>query len=240
MRRRLGFWGALLVLTAAAAGAAPARADDFVLGSGTGIATGVKVGPQTGGLTIAVTFGQALADFQGRVGRASARPIDFGILATALTAPGCGGKASSFKQSDFPQPLDADSRDPASVKGKTAQQGGTPDGPLFATIGRSEVRADPTPFGHAMSTIAAFSLQGVLSVGAGRAEVTSRIVKDQAREVVGTVDISSLDLLGGVIHLDGLHWEAVHRTGKDAAADGVFSVSSMRVNGAKVPVSAGS
>ncbi|MEY2566103.1 MAG: hypothetical protein QOE35_632 [Actinomycetota bacterium] len=228
------------MLTAAAAGAAPARADDFVLGSGSGIATGVRVGPQTGGLTIAVTFGQALADFQGRVGRASARSVDFGILATALTAPGCGGKPGSFKQSDFPQPLDADSRDPASLQGKTAQQGGTPDGPLFATVGRTEVKADPTPFSHARSTIAGFTLQGVLSVTGGVADVATRIVKDQTREVIGTVDISSLDLLAGAIHLDGLHWEAVHRTGKDASSEGAFSVSSLSLNGVKVPASVGS
>jgi hypothetical protein len=231
-------WVALLVVGAAGLGMAPARADDFVLGSGNGIATGVRVGPQTGGLTIAVTFGQALSDFQGRVGRASARAIDFGILETALTAPGCNGAPSSFKQSDFPQPLDADSRDPASVQGKTAQQGGTPDGPFFATVGRNDVKANGTPMGYARSTIAAFGLPGVLSVGSGVAEVTSRIIGDQTREVVGTVDFTSLDLLG-TIHLGGLHWEAVQRTGKDATSEGSFSVSSMSVNGMKIPVSAG-
>jgi hypothetical protein len=218
---------------------APARADDFVLGSGNGIATGVRVGPQTGGLTIAVTFGQALADFQGRVGRASARAIDFGILETALTAPGCNGAPSSFKQSDFPQPLDADSRDPASNAGKSAQTGGSPDGPLFGTIGHSEVKAEPPPYGRAMSTVAAFGITGVAEAGAGRAEVISRIVDDKAREVVGTVDFSHLVLLGGAITLDGLHWEARHRTGTDPAAEGAFTVGSMTINGTKVPLPVG-
>ena len=239
MGRRLRVWGILLVLAAAGAGLAPARADSFVLGSGTGIATGVRVGPQTGGLTIAVTFGQALADFQGRVGRASARAIDFGILETALTAPGCGGKPSSLKQSDFPQALDADSRDPASVAGKAEQEGGSADGPLFATVGRKEVRADPTPSSRAVSTIAAFGIQGVLSVGAGRTEVTSRIIDDATREVVASVDISTLDLLGGVIRMSGLRWLAVHRTGQETVTEGVFSIGSLRVNGAEVPLPSG-
>ena len=229
----------MLGTVGAALGAAPVRAEDFVLGSGNGIATGVRAGPQTGGLTVAVTFGQALADFQGRVGRASARPLDFGILETALTAPGCGGKPSSLKQSDFPQALDADSRDAASVAGKSAQQGGSADGPLFGTVGRAEVQATPQPMGRALATIAAFGVEGVLAVGSGRAEVVSRIVDDKAREVVGTVDFSRLDLLGGAVRIDGLHWEARHRTGADAAAEGGFSVASLIIGGTKVPIPVG-
>lgn len=238
---RLRIWGALLVLgtVGAALGAAPVRAADFVLGSGNGIATGVRVGPQTGGLTIAVTFGQALSDFQGRVGRASARPLDFGILETALTAPGCNGAPSSLKQSDFPQALDADSRDPASVQGKTVSQAGSPDGPLFGTVGLSKVQATPQPMGLATATIAAFGVEGVLGVGSGRAEVVSRIVDDKTREVVGTVDFSRLDLLGGAVRLEGLHWEAHHRTGADADAGGLFTVGKMTIGGAAVPVPVG-
>ena len=239
---RLRIWGALLVLgtVGAALAAAPVRAaGDFVLGSGNGIATGVRVGPQTGGLTIAVTFGQALSDFQGRVGRASARPLDFGILETALTAPGCNGAPSSLKQSDFPQALDADSRDPASVQGKTFSQAGSPDGPLFGTVGLAKVQATPQPMGLATATIAAFGIEGVLAVGTGRAEVVSRIVDDKAREVIGTVDFSRLDLLGGAIRLDGLHWEATHRTGADAKAGGLFTVAKMTVGGTAVPVPVG-
>jgi hypothetical protein len=229
-----------LVGTCVLVGLAPARADDeFVLGSGNGIATAVKAGPQTGGLTVAVTFGLALADFQGRVGRASASAIDFGILETALTAPGCNGAPSSFKQSDFPQPLDADSRDPESVQGKTAQTAGSSDAPLFGTIGRSDVKATPVPESSALTTVAAFGLQGVLSVGAAQARVVSRIVDDAAREVIGTVDVSSLELAGGAIKLEGLHWEAVHRSGKDPAAAGSFTVGNMTVNGTKMPLPVG-
>jgi hypothetical protein len=227
-------------LVAAASALAPARADSFVQGSGNGIATGVRIGPQTGGLTIAVTFGQALADFQGSVGRASARAIDFGILETALTAPGCGGVASTFKQSDFPQPLDADSRDPESNKGKWAQEGGSdPSGPLFGTIGHEEVQADPTPRGQATTTIAAFSIPGLISMGAGKASVVSQIVGGATREVVATVDVSGLDLGGGAVKITGLHWEAIHRSGKDEKATGEFTVSSLAIGGAKVPVPGG-
>jgi hypothetical protein len=231
---------AVATVVAAATAFAPARADSFVQGSGSGIATGVKVGPQTGGLTIAVTFGQALADFQGNVGRASARSIDFGILETALTAPGCNGLASSVKQSDFPQPLDADSRDPESNKGKWAQQGGNdPAGPLFVAAGHEEVQADPTPVGRASSTVAAFAIPGLISVGAGKATVVSHIVDGVTREVVATVDVSGLDLGGGAVKLSGLHWEAIHRTGKDEAATGEFSIGSLVVGGAKVPIPGG-
>lgn len=240
MSKRLWVWGALLVVAAAGTGLAPAAqaADDFVLGSGNGIATGVRVGPQTGGLTVAVTFGQALADFQGRVGRASARAIDFGILETALTAPGCNGAPSSFKQSDFPQPLDADSRDPESVKGKAQAQGGNnPTDPIFATVGRNEVQADGQPSSRATSTIAGFALTGVLNVSGGRAEVKTRIIKDATREVVGTVDFANVDLLGGAIQLKGLHWEAIQRTGKDGVNQGSFSAAAILVGG--VPLTGG-
>jgi hypothetical protein len=221
---------------------APARAadGDFVLGSGNGIATTVKIGPQTGGLTIAVTFGQALADFQERLGRASSRAIDFGIIETALVAPGCFGAPSSFKQSDFPQPLDADSRDAASNTGKVEQEGGSePGSPLFGTIGRKEVKALPTPWSRAVTDTAAFGITGLIQVGAGHAEVVSRIVDDIAREVVGTVDVASLDLFGGMVRMSGLHWEALHRTGKDPASTGTFSLSTLSLGGVPIPVPSG-
>ena len=90
-----------------------------------------------------------------------------------------------------------------------------------------------------MTTISAFGIQGVLEVGAGRAEVVSRIVDDAAREVIGTVDVSRLDLLGGTIQLSGLHWEALHRSGTDAAATGSFSVKTLTIGGVPVPVPSG-
>jgi hypothetical protein len=235
-----------VVLVALGLGVSPAGAvaatqdGEFVLGSGNGIATTVLVGPQTGGLTVSVTFGQALADFQGRVARASARAIDFGVIELALTAPPCPGKAPSFTRDQFPQPLDADSRDGASNAGKSEQENGTePGSPLFATVGRKFVQALPVPESRSLTTTAGFGVEGVIEVGTGVAEVVSRVVDDGAREVYGSVDVASVELLDGAIRMGGLHWQAIHRTGKDPESTGSFSIASLTINGTPVPVPGG-
>ena len=207
----------------------------FVPGSGNAVATSLLIGPQTGGLTIAVTFGQSLADFENAVGRASSRAIDLGILQTALTGPGCFGKAAALKSSDFPQPLNIDSRDPGAQKGKTADTtaaGG-------ATAGHSEVDANGTPFSHARTTTVGFSVPGVLTVGDAVSETTTRIIDKATREAHGTVDISSLTLAGGMIGIQGLHWDVLQRTGKDAAATATFTIGGLTVAGVKMPIPVG-
>ena len=229
-----------MVLVLAAAPARAGQEAEFVLGSGNGIATTVKAGPQTGGLTVAVTFGQALADFQGRVARASSRAIDFGVIELALTAPGCFGGPASFQKENFPQPLDADSRDPASNEGKTeVENGSEPGEPVFATLGRKHVKAVPTPESRAETATAAFGVAGVLEVGPVRSEVISRVVDDTAREVLGTVDVAYVELLGGMIRMTDLHWEALHRTGKDPESTGTFSFATLAIGGVPVPVPSG-
>jgi hypothetical protein len=80
----------------------------------------------------------------------------------------------------------------------------------------------------------------VATVGAGRTEVVSRIVDDATREVMASVDVTSLDLLGGVVHITGLRWRAVQRSGKEETNEGTFSFAGLTVNGTAVPVPGGS
>jgi hypothetical protein len=238
--RRVGLIGIALLITAL--GSLPARADDgsFVQGSGSAIGTAIRMGPQTGGLTIAITFGQSLADFQGTVGRASARAIDLGILSTALTAPGCNGAPAAFQASQFPQPLDVDSREPNSAKGKSAQQTGAPDNsPILLSAGRQQVDADSTPHSHAITTTAAFGVPGVFEVGAGRTEVSTRIIGNATREAITAADFSSIALAGGMVTLQGLHWEAVQRTGKNAVSEGHATVANVLLGSSAFPIPVG-
>lgn len=237
--RRVGLVGVALLATAL--GSLPARADSaFVSGSGSAIGTAIRMGPQTGGLTIAITFGQSLADFQGSVGRASARAIDLGILSTALTAPGCNGAPATFKSSDFPQPLDVDSREPNASKGKTSQQSGAPDNsPILVSAGHQQVDADDTPRSHAVTTTAAFGVPGVFEVGAGRAEVSTRIIDNATREAVTSADFSHIKLAGGMVTLQGLHWEAVQRTGKNAVSEGHATVANVLLGTSLIPIPVG-
>lgn len=237
--RRVGLIGIAFLVTAL--GSLPARADSsFVPGSGSAVGTAIRMGPQTGGLTIAITFGQSLADFQGSVGRASARAIDLGILSTALTAPGCNGAPSTFKPSDFPQPLNVDSREPNASKGKTSQQTGAPDNsPILFSAGRQQVDADGSPRSHSITTTAAFGVPGVFEVGAGRTEVSTRIISNATREAVTSADFSSISLAGGAVTLQGLHWEAVQRTGKNAVSEGHATVANVLLGSSAFPVPVG-
>jgi hypothetical protein len=214
---------ATATLPAPSAGAADAPVEP---GQGSSIAQTWKIDPKAGGLSIGVTFGQALAGHQNTVAKAASQAINLGVVGTTLAAPGCDGSAPTLARKDQPQPLQVDSRDPGAAAGKSE----TEDGGLWA----KKARAEATPYGEAVTTTAPFGIAGVLEVGGGVAKSTSGVVNG-VRQATSTVDISGINL-AGVVQLSSLHWEATYRSSGDKTVRGAFTIGHAVISGIEVPI----
>lgn len=215
---------ALLTAAAVGPGARAAVAPEDA-GQGVALAQTVKFDPKAGGLSLGITFGQAIAAHQNLVSQATSQAINFGVIGSTLASEGCDGSAPSYPADQQPQPLRVDSRQPGADKGKTE----TEDGGMFTKT----VRADGTPYGEAITTTAPFTIPGVLSVGGGTARTHSGLVKG-VREAQATVDIDGLDLAGGV-KLSALRWEATYRTNGTKQVVGKFTIGSASIGGQTIP-----
>jgi hypothetical protein len=70
-----------------------------------------------------------------------------------------------------------------------------------------------------------------VTLSGGTAEAFSGVVDGNVREAVGTVEIGKVDIGGGALVLEGLRWEAVHRSGAASAEQGTFTVGAVSVAG---------
>ena len=193
-------------------------------GVGTAIAQTIKADPKAGGLSLGITFGQALAGHQNLVAQASSQAINLGVIGTTLGSEGCDGSDPTMPSDQQPQPLRVDSRDPGADKGKTETENGA-----FT----KSVKANGTPYGEAVTTTAPYSIAGIMKVGGGTSTTHSGLVKG-VREAQATVEISSLDL-AGVVHLGSMRWEATYRSTGDKKVTGTFTIGSASANGQALP-----
>ena len=206
LRRRLTT--AVLLTTLAVAAAAvgagsPAVAENpaFIPGSGKADARVVRAGPSAGGMALAPSAALALADYLGTKGRGEARPFDWSALDG--TIHDCYPELNDA----FP-PLHVESTDEGAAAGQQAASW------PFA----KEAQATSGPFGRSVSWLEAYDVPGALRVAEGRAEAFAGVVPAagdptaKVRVAGGTVDIGRVELGGGVVVLNGLHWEATQRT----------------------------
>src|SRR4029079_16286692 len=80
-------------------------------GQGSAIAQTQKIDPKAGGLSLGITFGQALAGHQNEVAQAASQAINLAVIGTTIGAEGCDGSAPTYPSDQQPQPLRIDSRD---------------------------------------------------------------------------------------------------------------------------------
>jgi len=69
----------------------------------------------------------------------------------------------------------------------------------------------------------------------GRTEATTGVVAGKAREAHAVTTIDRLDLLGGMVTLVDLRWEATQRSGEGERSDGGFTVGSVLLQGKPLP-----
>lgn len=221
--RRLGalvLLGLAAQLTLAGGGTAAAQEASFGAGSGKASAKLVKVGPSRGSLALAPAVGQVLSDFLNTQGRGEARMVDLGVLAD-FVPPELSQQLPTVKVT---------SSDEGSEAGRTTTVGTPAEVPLGASAAELHAEAGAAPFGRSKFRLTPVDL-GFVSVAGGTTEAFSGIVDGTVREAVGRAEIGRLDIGGGALVLEGLKWEAVHRSGSASAEQGRFTVGSVSVAG---------
>lgn len=205
------------------AGGSPAQAQEppsFGVGSGRASAKYVKVGPSRGSLSLAPTVGLALSDFLNTRGRGDVRTVDFAALEDSIPV----------EVRDQMPTLKVESTDEGAEDGKTTTLGTPAEVPVGVAAAELNAAAGPAPFGRSSFTTAPIDL-GVVRIAGGTAAATSGIVDGTVREAVGRVRIGSVDIGDGALLLEGLQWEAVHRSGSTSVEEGRFTVGSVSVAG---------
>jgi len=213
--RRVAAVATGVVALAALAPIGASADEDFILGSGEARAELVRVGPETGGLNWAPSFGQVIADYQNQVGRGQSRTIDLATLGLVLAAESCTGGDPTWPRESQPPTLAVDSRNEGAGDGETiVYQGSSMNGGTLG-LGKQHARATDQPLGHAAVELGVLEYEGfgTLAPG-GHAEATSQII-DGIRESRAVAVIPEINLGGGQLRLLGLRWEAIHRSGSD-------------------------
>jgi hypothetical protein len=190
-------------------------------GTSSATATLYKINPTTGSLSFAVTFGESLSSYTNNVATAESRGIDLGILGTLLGGTQCDGKPGPLPSKDQPQPVHVEARpDSPSSSG----HGSDPNGaPLF----NKQASATTQPMANAVSTTGSYNT-ALIALGNGRAE-TKNSFEGGVRRTVATVDIGTLSLLGGLVSLDGIHWQLTQLGGAQTSVKPEFSIRSVSV-----------
>ncbi len=233
-RRTVTVCAASVMLVVASLGtAAHGQADipsaGFVNGTANATAIVSRVAPGVGALELGMANGVAVSEVITNLAQAQAETLDLGLVGTSITAEQCDGSAG-VPPEDLPQPTRTDNRKgDASVSRDETRTQGSPFG-----AGRMEVSATTQPLARAIATTAGTAIGPVVTIGNGRAEALTQVIPGKAREAVATVS-ADVDI-AGVVKLRNMKWEALHRTGADAAIGGTFDVGSGTAVGAPLPV----
>jgi hypothetical protein len=179
--------------------------------------------PRSAQLSFGVRFGPTVSDHRNAVARAQAQSTDYGLIGSALTGAGCSGTPPPFSAEQLPQPLRADSRVPADAKEATVVEG-----PITQSV-----VAEPRPYAHATSRLAEAVLPGILTIEGATDATTSGVDAKGVALVHADVEVARLQLLGGIVDLSGLHWEATNRAG--AEAFGAFTIGAASIGGTPLP-----
>lgn len=216
----LALLGLAAQLAAADGGAAAAQEASFGVGSGEASAKLVTVGPSRGSLALAPTVGLVLADFLNTQGRGDVRMVDLGILADFLP-PELTQLLPAVKVASSEEGAEA---------GRTTSLGTPAELPVGVSLGELHAAASPEPFGRSSFRLAPIDL-GFVQIAGGSTEAFSGIVDGTVREAVGRVEVGSVDIGGGALVLEGLAWEALHRSGGASVERARFTVGSVTVAG---------
>ena len=235
--------------------------DEFVSGSGRARASLFEIVPRTGGLTIPFNFGKALVTYQGLSATATSGGLkppsqssaDDGGCGGGFRPPG-GGNGGGQPPGTPPPPkgpgggngpptsfpwvstVSVSTADQDAAKGRHVDQGHFPDGsPISGAMERQDAAATADPSGTASTTHGRIAFGPVAEVLHGRTEATAGVVEHKARLAHAVTTMDRLSLLGGMIVLNDVRWEATQRTGEGERADGAFSVGSVLFQGKPLP-----
>ena len=200
----------------------------FSNGTAKATAVVVRVAPGVGSLELGMSAGVAVAEIKNTIAQAQAEALDLGLIGSTLTAETCTGTVI-LSQDQLPSATRVDSR--GGNTSLTEEETPAPGSPI--TTGHKHAEASTDPAARAVSTVLG-ALGPVLTFHGGQAESSTRVLPGEAREAHATVGVN-LDI-GGVVQLQGLRWDAFHRTGKDPRADASFDIGTAALLGAPIPL----
>lgn len=212
------------VLTPAADGAeaAPAQVGGPTFTAAT--ADLIRINPAIGNTPLTIWIGESLAGHQNVGAYSEARWLDLGFIGDVLGGEGCDGGDGLIPPGTLPEPISATSTGP---DGGETQTGG-----LEQLIDAS-VQADSSPSSTASVDVLPLDLSGLLTVTGSRSEASSSEGGTVSRAVS---DIAAIELLGGLIRLEGLRWEAERRLTPEPVTTSDFSIGRLVVAGVPVPL----
>lgn len=223
--------------------AEPAAHGAVAPGVGSSYAQSIQDTPKEGSLSVGVVLGEALAGHTNYVARAQSQGLDETAIGSSLQSYNCGAAPSQSQLSLVPQPLQAETGQPGAAQGYTATPttGASTEGAdqvVPPTFGSDEfAQATGTPYGEADTTYGSISVPGApFTISGAKSKAWSGLVDGQ-RVAAATEDIKSINLVSGMVVLDGLHWEVTFPSGGSGSPSGAFSIGSMTIDNTPVPTS---
>ena len=208
----------------------------WVPGDANATAQAITVHPSTAGLGYDITLATSVADYQDDLAQAESQTFDGGAIVLSATTTQCNGSAPVVSQSQLPQPVVVETRNGDTSQTQTLTTGYNGAGP-----GAGVEQADVTTQPQASSTtkLADFNVPGGLDVAGSQSSAFAQQVTGTLRQATSTADVGQVTLAGGLVSLNGLHWQTTQETGAGGAltqATGAFSVASVTIAGVTTPV----
>jgi hypothetical protein len=230
--RRTLLVGAVAAATFAATAGAGGAQEGRTVDAGTAKAQGtvLEIAPAAGSLAFAITTGMAIAETSGGLGQSLAQTFDLGLIGSALTAESCDGDDGVVAPEQLPQATRVDNRSGDAALEETEA---SPIPGMFS-IGTKTVAATVQPSATASIVAGDVALGPLLRLAGGRAGAEAEVFPGAGREARSWVEVD-LDL-AGAIQLQGMRWDARHRTGGEDGADGSFTIDALDVLGVPLPV----
>jgi hypothetical protein len=194
---------------------------------GTAAADAAVVGvvPQASSLSLTTSAGQSEAAYNQTEDQATSGTVDLGGLGVLMAnSPVCG--KVFFTEQRQPQPLTADSQDGSRTL--TSDNGGNEPGHESVTVSSSPEYAEAT------TAPVQESIPSVMQVSG---ESTTEVRYVAATEQVATAAVEAdVSFLNGLVTMKGLHWDASRQMGTKNTSSTSFTVGSVTVARAGVPV----
>jgi hypothetical protein len=179
-----------------------AAQEEFVAGIGSAQADLIRPRVQSGSLAVEIITGRANADYFDRSATGRSTMVAVPFLQLAAGGSMICGVESSGLDAGLPDPLVADT----AVNGNTepVETSDDDNAPLFT----QSATASPGAASTARVAFAELDVPGLATLGTATAvATTSAEPASGTRRATAETTIGGVDLLGGLVRLEGLHWQ---------------------------------
>ncbi|MGH9096959.1 MAG: hypothetical protein ACRDWB_06005, partial [Acidimicrobiales bacterium] len=219
------FAATTLTLIATSSGGASADTAAFFPGTSTATASAVSLVPSTGGLGYTITLSTANAEYEQGLAKATSQTLNLGVIGTVLTTASCG-KPAPVAASSLPQPvaLESNAKPPTQTLTVAGTFNGTGGG-----AGVEQASVTQTPSANAVTRGGDFNVAGALDMSGLDTTAVAQVLNNNTRDVSSSADLGQISLLGGLVILKGLHWEASQQSGAASNSAASFTLGSVVV-----------